>query len=782
MALSPFASYQTHHGCLYFFNNDGTVEAQVPGDDKFVPVELPRFYAIEKLSLGQIEMRVIQLLRNVHLQPVYQANRVEFIPSSLKGKIWEKAAERTEYQIQHWVARRDGRISFSQGDTITTWDWAKNVGTQECDGKFKVTALAESEDGVLILGSDEGKLRLGKGEAVDTGTNSAITKIVCLKWNHSFVQFENGESLIVDMTSFKSLEGFDAAASCVVLENEVVVVLDDSELRGFHFDLDAEEYVLTNIPSQRADRIEPLSPTQFMLFSGKTAVSIWEKRGSTVERCYEYPISRDLYTELSSGSCTLDGRTLCVKPIGNMGRQGCYVSFILGGKHRRSDPKGNWEVKSMIPLSDGTVAYTTDIRGAGFHTVDSEGRIQFSADVKEFIGTDEWIGSLIELVDGSIVAKTATKIFVLKSRIDLSRSTEYLAEKEQINLKRRIEDCELEIKYAPNNSAIYTRLAELQKEDAEQRYRTILRQLQAANRTSELYQARRLYRQARRMNPKDPEPCYLFLTFLSHSADQKLARRVQLDLYSITKDKTVLPSQNKFTKRLLIGEGDFSYTEALLKKHEKSHPKLGQAITATEYQTVKNSRRLELLKQKGVKIFEGVDGRKLHEYFKDQRIKRIQWNMPFGASRNDTEFEGVMPQFFESASQLQHKGDRVHVTLMQEDGKQRYRQIENRIVLGATSAQYRLIRKRRFGVERYPGYQHVKTNGEPYQGSDETREFVFEKTEGIRFDDNPLTLQDPKEKEYNIGSTSSDLKDAYFECSTDEESSDYYDSDEATSH
>jgi hypothetical protein len=777
MALSPFANYLTHHGCLYFFNNDGTVEAQVPGVDKFVPVDLPRFYAIEKSSLGQIEMRLIQLLRNVHLQPVYRANRVEFIPSSLKGKIWEKAAERTEYPIQHWVARIDGRISFSQGNTITTWDWAKNVGTQECDGKFKVTALAESEDGVLILGSDEGKLRFGKGEEVDTGTNSPITKIVCLKWNHYLIQFEQAAPIIVNMTPFQILAAFEEVESCVVLENQVVVFLANFQLYSYYFDLDAEEYVLTDIPSQRADRIEPLSPTQLMVFYGETAVSIWEKRGLTIERCYDYQIGRDLYTKLSSGSCTLDGRTLCVKPNTNEGENGCHVSFILDGKYKRSEPKGNWTVQSMIPLSDGTIAYTTDTRGAGFHTVDSEGRIQFSAKVQAFIGTDERIGSLIELVDGSIVAKTASKIFVLKSRIDLSRSPEYLAEKEQINLKRQIEDCELEIKYAPNNSAIYTRLAELQKEDAEQRYRTILRQLQAAIRTSELYQARRLYRQARRMNPKDSEPCYLFLTFLFHSAHQKLARRVQLDLYSITKDKNILPSQNKFTNRLLIGEGDFSYTEALLKKHEESHPKLGQAITATEYQTVKNSPRLELLKQKGVKIFQGVDGRKLHEQFKDQRIKRIQWNMPFGASRKDTEFEGVMPQFFESASQLQQKGDRVHVTLMQEDGKQGSRQIENGIVLGATSAQYRLIRKRWFGVERYPGYQHVKTNGEPYQGSDETREFIFEKTECMTVDDNPLALQDPKEKEYKIGSTSSDLKHTYFECSTDEESSDYYDSD-----
>jgi hypothetical protein len=67
------------------------------------------------------------------------------------------------------------------------------------------------------------------------------------------------------------------------------------------------------------------------------------------------------------------------------------------------------------------------------------------------------------------------------------------------------------------------------------------------------------------------------------------------------------------------------------------------------------------------------------------------------------------------------------------------------------------------------------------QGGKE-REFVFEKTDKVPTSlskDFVLSLKKSATKEYSVGTKgdSQDLKDYYFECSSDEDSSDYYESD-----
>jgi hypothetical protein len=88
-----------------------------------------------------------------------------------------------------------------------------------------------------------------------------------------------------------------------------------------------------------------------------------------------------------------------------------------------------------------------------------------------------------------------------------------------------------------------------------------------------------------------------------------------------------------------------------------------------------------------------------------------------------------------------------------------------------------------------------------YDRGGEAREFVFEKTGLYNSIQTPLALKDPKEKEYKIhdkaennatapNSTDQeatdstlnqkdemDLSQSHFDCSTDDDSSDYYDSE-----
>lgn len=770
MALTPFAHFQTQQGPITFLKSlDGQdIQAQVPDVEKMVPVDLPKSTAIEKSSLGSAAMKVQQLLRNVHLQPVYQSNQVNFVPFPPQGKTWEKVAQK-DVSVDLWMARRDGTLVFADRNCITTWDWAQDRQEEVRFDNFTITALVENEEGSLLLGSDQGKLRFLKGEVVDTGINKPIDKIVCLKCSYYLVQFEGNDTLIVSMKLSKMWE-LGAHSGCVVLENERVVILVDSILTGYKFNLDTEESEKSSIPCQQADCIEQISPRQFLVFSG-TNVEVWDKENLHEGPCRSY-FAEDSRSWRAGPFCAFNNRVACLNPCDNKG----HVVLLGDGDLRYGDRLG-WGVQAMAPLSDGTVAYTTDTRDAGFYIVNSEGRIVFSRLIKKYIEEDSQVISLVELVDGSIAACTRSKIFVLTPKLDPSLQEDYQNEKKSLLIKHDIEKCELEIKYNPDNGELYKKLAMLKGGTLELQYRALLLQLQVACRTSQIYQARRLYEQARKVNPEDIEPCQLFLTFLHNSTYQSLARRVQLDLFSINKDPQVLPCLTKLKPRLFVGEGDFSYTEALLKKHEQTHPELGKAITATEYKG-DHQARWKALQKKGVKIFTEVDGCKLHEAFKGQRFKRIHWNLPFGVAKDREAFRSVIPQFFKACAELQKRKDRVHVTLMQEpDGYWKFRQRENPIVLGATSEEYRLIRKRRFNPIRYPGYQHVKTDGTPCTLSDEKREFVFEKTEGISVND-PLALKDPKEKELKIGYDSNTLEDAYYECSTDDDSSDYYDSEE----
>ncbi|XP_065221728.1 uncharacterized protein LOC135846521 [Planococcus citri] len=267
----------------------------------------------------------------------------------------------------------------------------------------------------------------------------------------------------------------------------------------------------------------------------------------------------------------------------------------------------------------------------------------------------------------------------------------------------------------------------------------------------------------------------------------------------------------KYRQRLFIGEGDFSYVEALLNKHIDKHKPLAQAIVATELTTVpeldvepeimeERAKRIESLRERGVKILFGIDGTKLHEnpIFKGERFKRVHWNCPWRVSTvSERDFVQVIVEFFESCGKIQLKGDRIHVTLTQgliDDDWHYLRQYEHNLVKASVRAGYKLIRKRRSGRPRYPGYKHRKGDDlvELYLPA-QHREFVFEKdpscpslkTETEILESLPIKITN-SEKTYCIDINKKNvtdkskitLEECYFVCSTDDDSSDYCSSDE----
>ncbi|MCH9632612.1 MAG: hypothetical protein S4CHLAM6_09500 [Chlamydiae bacterium] len=274
--------------------------------------------------------------------------------------------------------------------------------------------------------------------------------------------------------------------------------------------------------------------------------------------------------------------------------------------------------------------------------------------------------------------------------------------------------------------------------------------------------------------------------------------------------------------RLFIGEAGFRGVSALIDKHQVAHPNLGNSIIATELDTFGRTsdqcqrcngiereemtlasqianlflsdgeeaedysadpllhtsfcsdrcKRIRWLQNKGVTIILGFDGTKIHESnhpaLTGRRLERIHWNCPHDKSNFRTQtLPPIIKSFFASCSAMQESGDRVHVTLAQPHGKADFYQgyVYN-IRDASTPANYKLLAKRPFGPDRYPGYEHEMTGiAAPAAGAHQQREFVFVKK--------PFQWPAgrPKHKRYDDTFYSRPRK--YYERDTDEESSVY---------
>lgn len=247
-------------------------------------------------------------------------------------------------------------------------------------------------------------------------------------------------------------------------------------------------------------------------------------------------------------------------------------------------------------------------------------------------------------------------------------------------------------------------------------------------------------------------------------------------------DETII--NKKYRKRLLLGEGNFSYSKALIKKHKNTHPNLAQAITATEYESKEKllegkdgeliKKNIAFIKAKQGKVKFNVDATNISEKLVDEKFQRIHFNNPYAPGWDGT--KNVVSGFFQSAKEMQDKGDRVHMSLVDKQGsKAHWHEQIYGIFDASADAGYKLLKKRKFGDKRYPGYEHrVTTNlntGKSSSTAKFSKEFVFEKCN--------LTQSEIEQESKNRGILRTFEDKKYFDISTDDDSSDYL-TDEST--
>lgn len=215
------------------------------------------------------------------------------------------------------------------------------------------------------------------------------------------------------------------------------------------------------------------------------------------------------------------------------------------------------------------------------------------------------------------------------------------------------------------------------------------------------------------------------------------------ECFSPLNDTNEVMSEAKYKTRLFLGEANFSYTRALLTKHQQNHPNLATSIIPTAYESensliaaygndfVENKKEIQF---KNGTVFYNVDGTRLEtsEILKNRRIKRIHFNFPHDKSnfKNQT-LPPIIKAFFKSSSNIQQTGDRIHVALPAPANANTRKFREGyvyHIYDASRKAGYNLIKKRLFGPDRYPGYKHMETGVNTSAPiAERAREYIFEK-------------------------------------------------------
>lgn len=182
--------------------------------------------------------------------------------------------------------------------------------------------------------------------------------------------------------------------------------------------------------------------------------------------------------------------------------------------------------------------------------------------------------------------------------------------------------------------------------------------------------------------------------------------------------------------RLLLGEHDFAFTEAFLRRY-RDIPGLSESLVTSELcelaelKGIHNlsetrpefSWRVNRLRQRKALLLDRLDATRLTE---DSRLSTgnsnlirypfIHFNNPHdGSDSFDRKLPRILHGFFKSAIFFQHPGDLVYMALpcFPEDSKRRqYHGCIYDIYSAAARFGYVLIAKRTFNKDRYPGYEH----------------------------------------------------------------------------
>lgn len=233
--------------------------------------------------------------------------------------------------------------------------------------------------------------------------------------------------------------------------------------------------------------------------------------------------------------------------------------------------------------------------------------------------------------------------------------------------------------------------------------------------------------------------------------------------------------EKRTVPRLILGDGNFSYAYALIKKHLEKIPDLPLHLIVTEYQseptlTAKHgelfSQHVKYLRSLGVWVLFEIDVRNLNLPKEiGLRQRRVHFNCPH---TGDSFTSQLIASSFKNISTIQWAGDRIYMALVNDCY---WQWCVYKIVQGSMDAGYKLMKARKFNQSRYPEYVHTETKeGKKNPQSKNLKEFIFEKTQMTLSELQRYYQTSNKVKIY----LEKEIKDkSYFVISTDDDSSGY---------
>lgn len=242
---------------------------------------------------------------------------------------------------------------------------------------------------------------------------------------------------------------------------------------------------------------------------------------------------------------------------------------------------------------------------------------------------------------------------------------------------------------------------------------------------------------------------------------------------SDTEDSTLIPDNT--TKIVPRTPGN---TDVIDKIFSDVHAEFGQPSYVKSF-----SSHALYLEKAGARMLYGIDAQKIHVHFRDYKFGAIHFNCPhMPGDSKERALPKMLHNFFQSAALLQAIGDKIYMALPYptdiEERSNRTSYIY-KVYDAAAESGYKIIKKRKFDAERYPGYVHRMTEkARSAKVAEQIREYVFRRIEPLIELPQSIHYKSPTDtKEHYTGTQFQETGHILPEPATDSDSS-VYDSDE----
>lgn len=235
MDITLFAQYSSIQQNICFFHDSASkailarVEIEERASVDEVTVEIPLYPANPPFDGGILKTQ--SLLRNFHLSPTYQHEKIYFLQIPPENKGWGIHPHLIEFpEDAQTLCRSDGTIVYSCFNTLTTWNYETNERQITSVGTSQITSLVESPDGNIVCGDEKGYI-YHRGQKFLVEEGKPIKHIYFVNSEHCLVYFKEEEQVsLYNIAEGKQVKKYSDVQSVAVLGSDKFALLQKQVL------------------------------------------------------------------------------------------------------------------------------------------------------------------------------------------------------------------------------------------------------------------------------------------------------------------------------------------------------------------------------------------------------------------------------------------------------------------------------------------------------------------------------------------------------------------------